>query len=128
MPTARNSRGQGPGEARGQRHRAGPAERRHRRPHGERLAQTRDAATFLIDAHPRRRLDAERGALRRQIEHLFGRLDVAGEEDGAAEVELAGQRPQFHGDRAARKAADQELTEATAKRQRHRGSSIIIPP
>jgi hypothetical protein len=43
---------------------------------------------FLIDADPGRRRRPERFALGRELGHLLGRLDVAAEQDHAAEVEL----------------------------------------
>ena len=72
---------------------AAAAERRHRRPLGERRLQPRDAAAFLIDADPERQLGAPaRCASTRQLGDLLGLGDVAGEQDHAAEAELARQR------------------------------------
>ena len=56
MPTALQLRGQRAREALGQLHVAAAAERRHRRPLGERRLQPRDAAAFLIDADPQRQV------------------------------------------------------------------------
>ena len=76
----------------GQRLVAAASERHHRRPHGERRLQPRDAAAFLIDADPERQLLRERLRLARDLGDLIGRHDVAREEDDAAEIELARER------------------------------------
>ena len=67
------------------------AERGHRRPLGERRLQPRDAAAFLVDADPQRQLAREH-CDSRDIRHLLGLVDVAREEDDAAEVELPRER------------------------------------
>ena len=105
---------------------AGAPQRRHRRPLRERILQTGDAPALLVDADPRRRGPAERLALGRELGHLFRRLDVAAEQDHAAEVELARQRSQLHGDARARHAADQKLSNVASRRQRHAAPRIII--
>ncbi len=87
------------------------AQHRHRRPFGERLLQPGDAAALLIDAHPGRRAAPERFDLGGELHDLFGRLDVAAEEDAAPEVELARQRAELRRERRARKAADEKLAD-----------------
>ena len=96
------------------------AERQHRRPHGERRLQPRDASAFLVDADPERQLLGERLRLARQIGDLLGLVDVAREEDDAAEVELARKRPQLGRNRVAGEAGDRKLADvATDILQRH---------
>ena len=73
--------------------------------------QPRDAAAFLIDAHPERQLGRQRLHVVRQLGHLLGRLDVAREEDDAAERELARERSHLGSDGRAGQAADQQLTD-----------------
>ena len=108
--------GEGLSEPRRQRHVAAAPERGHRRPHGERRLEARDASAFLIDADPERELRAERLHVVRQLGHLFGRLDVAREEDDAAQRELAGQRSDLWSDRPAGQAANQQLTDVASNR------------
>ena len=93
--------GQRPREPLGQRDVAAPAERRHRRPLGERRLQPRDAAAFLIDADPRRQLRHQPGRLVGELGDLLGLGDVARKEDDAAETELA--RKRFELDRELRR-------------------------
>ena len=60
--------------------------------------QPGDAAAFLIDAHPRGRSTPEAFARERELQHLLGALDIAREQDDAAEVELTRQGAQLDGD------------------------------
>ena len=96
-------RGQRPGEPLGQADVAAPAEARHRRPLGERRLQPRDAAAFLIDAHPERQIRHEPGRLVAQLRHLLRLCDVPREENHAAEPELARERPELDGQLPARR-------------------------
>ena len=67
---------------------AAAAERRHRRPLGERRLEARDAAAFLIDRDPGRQIGHEARGIERQLGDLLRLGDVAGEQDDAAEAEL----------------------------------------
>ena len=51
--------------------------------------------------------------LAREIGHLFGRLDVPGEEDDAAEIELARERSKFGGDVVAVETGDRQLPDVS---------------
>ena len=106
-------------ESFGQRLGAGAAEHRHRRPARERLLQPRDAAALLVDADPRRHRAPERLDLSGELGDLLRRLDVAAEENRAAEIELARQRAQLRRDRRSREAADQQLADLTSGGRRH---------
>ncbi len=94
MPTAFSSDRERPGEALGQRLVAAAPEREHRRPDRERRLQTGDAAALLVDADPERQLVGKRLRVARDLRHLLGCDDVAGEEDDAAEIELTCERAQ----------------------------------
>ncbi len=94
---------------------AAPSERVHRRPHGKGRLETRDAAAFLIDAHPERQLVRQRLRLARNLRDLLRLDDVPGEQDDAAEIELAREGAQVRRDRLARKSRDCELTDVPAK-------------
>jgi hypothetical protein len=55
-------------------------------------------------------------------------LDVAREENDAAEIELAGQRPNLVGHRVTFEAGDGELADMTANiAQRHKSDDIALP-
>jgi hypothetical protein len=93
---------------------ADPAERGHRRPLRERTAEPRHTAAFLIDADPERKLGGERLRLARQIGDLLRRLDVAREEDHAAEIELAGEGAHLGRHRVPLESNDRELANVTS--------------
>ena len=80
-------RGERPAEALRERHVAAPAERGHRRPFGERRFQPRHPATFLVDAHPQRKLGTEQRGLVTDLGQLCRLGDVSGEENDAAEAD-----------------------------------------
>ena len=90
---------------------AAPAQDHHRRPDGERLLEAGHAPALLIDADPQRQRRRELLDVVRELGHLLGGLDVAAEQDHAAERELARQRPHLGGDRRAGQAADEQLTD-----------------
>src|SRR5213079_1896511 len=94
---------------------AAPAERDHRRPFRERLAEAGDRSSLLIDADPQRQFLRERLRLARQLRHLLRLGDVAREEDHAAEIERLREPPQVFGNRVAREAGDRELSRMTAE-------------
>ena len=71
------------------------------------------------------RLGRQRLDVVRQLGHLLRRLDVAREQDHAAERELARQRSQLRRDRRARQAADQQLADVAADGAGH-GSIIEL--
>ena len=70
---------------------ASAAQRRHGRPLRKGLLQPGDPSALLVDADPGRRCPAEALTFGRQLGDLFGRLDVAAEQDHAAQIELARQ-------------------------------------
>ena len=122
-------RGQRAGEALGERDVAAAAERRHRRPLGERLLQPRDAAAFLVDADPGRAIARRaRSSSPRELGDLLGRLDVAREEDGAAEPELARQRIAARRAPWCRRSCRSAAARARAGFRRACAASIIIRP
>ena len=101
--------------------RPGAAQRDHRRPLGERPLQPRDTPAFLVDADPQRDLRRERLRLPRQIRDLLGRLDVAREEDDAAEIELARERSGLGRQIVSVESHDRQLSHvATQVPKRHR--------
>ncbi len=113
-------RGQRPGEPLRQTVVAAPAERPHRRPDGERALEPRDAAPFLIDAHPQRQLAGQPPGVARDLRNLLGLGDVARKEDHAAEVEFRRQPPQFIRNRMPREAGNHQLANlATNPLRRH---------
>ena len=119
MPTARSSAASARAKRSASAHVAAPAERRHRRPLGERRLQPRDAPALLVDADPGGHRGAAGDASTTELRHLLGLVDVAGEEDDAAEAELARERPQLDRESARpSKAGDQQLTDLTAQRAR----------
>ena len=69
---------------------------------------------FLVDADPQRDLAGQLLRLARQIGDLLGRLDVAREEDDAAEIELARQRPDLRRHVEAVEPDDRQLTDMAA--------------
>ena len=77
--------------------------------------QPRDAAALLIDADPQRQLAAPAPAPRATISATCsGVVDVAGEEDDAAEIELARERAHLGGNGVAGEAGDRQLTDVPA--------------
>ena len=103
-------------------------ERRHGRPLGERPPQPGDAAAFLIDAHPRRKLAREAPDLAGHLCHLPGRLHVSREEDHAAQVELARESGELGGDRRAGAANDGELPDSAVQRKWRHAGILSHPP
>ena len=112
MPTDRSSAAIARGEPRRQRRVRRPAERRHRRPLGERAPQAGHAAAFLVDAHPERRVRPQPLGVERQFGDLLRALDVAREEHDAAQVELAGERPHLGRDDVPVEPEEHELARA----------------
>ena len=125
-PHGRQFGGQRTSELPGERGIVAPPQHRHRRPLGERRPQPRHAAAFLIDADPAWLFSAEGPQVERQLCDLLGRFDVvqAPEEGNAPEIELASQRAQLDGDEGAREAADEQLSDAAAKRLRRHDLSL----
>ncbi len=119
MPTASSSRASAPANRLGQGLVAGPAERRHRRPLGERPLQPRNAAALLVHAHPERELAGELLRVDRHLGHLPGRFDVALEQDDAAEVELAGEGANLLRERLPIEADDDELADLAVQGEGH---------
>ena len=116
MPTAFSSAASARANRSASRDVAAPAERRHRRPLGERRLQARDAAAFLVDADPQRQVGRQPGRLVAQLGDLLGLGDVAREEDDAAETELAGERRELDGELMAVEAGDQQLADLATER------------
>ena len=108
--------GQRPGKPLGERDVAAPAQRRHRRPFGERRLQAGNAAAFLIDADPRGQVGHEVGRVEGELRHLLGLDDVAGKQDDAAQTEVPRQRLELDGKRRAVEAGDQQLADLTPQR------------
>jgi hypothetical protein len=75
---------------------AGAPQRDHRRPFREWSLQARDAASFLIDRHPRRQLGIERLNLTGHFGDLLWILHVPLEQHDAANRELSCERTQLH--------------------------------
>ena len=105
--------GQRAGEAFRQRGVAAAAKRSHRWPLGERRLEASDPSAFLVDADPGRHVGCQAGELERELGDLRRLLDVAREQDGSAETELARERSEF--DRRLRtvEAGDEKLTDLT---------------
>ena len=108
MPTALSSRRQRRGEPRGERIRPRAPERRHRRPavKGAFSRATRPPSWSTLtqagSSGPSLRLGG-------QLRDLLRRLDVAREQDDAAQIELARQRAQLRRDRCPGEAGNQQL-------------------
>ena len=99
-----------------------PPERVHGRPQRERRPEPRHAAPLLIDADPERELPRQRLRLARDLGDLLRGLDVAREEDDAAEIELLRQCAEIGWDTVAGKPRDRELArlpDGVADRHRH---------
>ena len=110
-----------PGEPLGQRDLAAAPEGNHRRPHGERRFQARDAPAFLIDTDPERDLPGERLRFPRELGDLLRAFHVAREQNDAAQVELARQALHLGRDRMAVEPDERELPRMAAQiPQRHR--------
>ncbi len=118
MPTALSSAASALREALGQLLVAAAPERQHRRPHGERRLEPRDPPALLIDADPQRQLLRQRLRLPRHLGHLIRLLDVAREEDDAAEVELARERSHLGGNLVTAEARDRQLTDVSTNLSR----------
>ncbi len=112
-------------KASGQRLVAASSERHHRRPDGKWRFQPRHSSAFLIDADPQWQFLRERLRLARDLRHLFGLDDVAGEEDDAAEIELARESAQIRRDGVAGKPCNRELTDVTTNLAKRHASMII---
>ena len=69
----------------------------------------------------------QRFDLARQLHDLFRRLDIAAEENGAAEIEFTSERTEFRTQRRPRKAANQQLADVTCCREGHGGSEDALP-
>ena len=82
---------------------------------GAQVVSALHAPAFLVDADPGRSRPAEGLALSRQFGHLLGRLDVAAEQDHAAQVELARQRSDLDRQGAIGNAPDQELADVASR-------------
>ncbi len=101
--------GQRPGESCRERLITAAPERVHGRPHRERRAQAGNPSPFLIDADPQGQFPGQRLRFARHLRDLFRRLDVPGEEDDAAEVELPGERAKVGGDAVPRESGKRDL-------------------
>ena len=86
-----------------------PSKRVHGWPQRERRPEPSHPAPLLIDADPERQFPRERLGLAGDLGDLLGGLDVAGEEDDAAEIELLRQRAEIGWDTVAGKPRDREL-------------------
>ena len=70
-------------------------------------------AAFLVDRHPGRNL-RELLDVVRDLGHLQRRFDIPRKQDHAAEIELAGDRAQLHGQRDAGESDHDQLSEDDA--------------
>ena len=103
-----------------------PAKHGHGRPFRERRSQPRDTAAFLVDADPRRELDAQVSAIEGKTRYLLGTFDVPkpSKECYASQIEFPRQRSELDRHIRAREAADQQLSDAAAKRLRRHDLSL----
>ena len=102
------------GEPRGERLVAAPSERRHRRPpvNGRLSRATRPPSWSTLTHSGSSSASVLR--LARDLGDLLRLVDVAGEEDDAAEIELAGQRPELRRYRMAGESRDRQLADVTS--------------
>jgi len=126
MPTALSSEASARREALRQFHVAAAAERRHRRPLGERRAFSRATRppSWSTDTHGGNS-GSIRGRLEGRLGDLFGLGDVAREQDDATQADSPGQRPQLRWNLVAVEPCNQQLTDLAAKGARRHGRDSI---